>query len=321
MEASKKSSIVKNKKSFPLMGRFGTLSSEKQNNISGYLFISPFIIGFLSFIVVPMAMSLYMSFHDYDMLSSPEWVGLDNFTELFTEDSKFIQSLKVTFTYVLTAVPLRLITALAVALLINRKSKLSGAYRVLFYLPSVIGGSVAVSIMWRNIFGDTGLINGLFTTLGLDPVYFFKHQGSALGVLVLLAAWQFGSSMLVFLSGLKNIPNEYYEAAEMDGAGKIRQFFSITMPSLSPILFFNIVMQTIQSFLTFTPAYIISNGSGSPMNGTLVYSLYVYQKAFSEFKMGYASAMAWVILVIIGTVTLLLFATSKFWVHSESGEG
>lgn len=295
-------------------------SSTFQDNFSGYLFISPFIIGFLLFIIVPMGISLFMAFHDYDMLTPAKWAGLDNFKKIFFDDPKFRQSLLVTFKYVICAVPLRLIAALAVAMLINRPSKFSGAYRVLFYIPSIIGGSVAVSIMWRNIFGDNGLINGLLTTIGIDPVYFFKNPGTALFTLILLAAWQFGSSMLIFLSGLKNIPDGYYEAAEMDGASKFRQFVSITIPTLTPIIFFNLVMQTIQSFLTFTPAFVITNGTGSPRNGTLVYSLYVYQKAFTDFKMGYASALAWVLIVLIAVITGIFFATSKFWVFSEGSE-
>lgn len=169
-------------------------------------------------------------------------------------------------------------------------------------------------------FGDSGLINGVLAAIGLDPIYFFKSPGLALMTLILLAAWQFGSSMLIFLSGLKNIPKDYYEAAEIDGAGKIRQFFNITVPVLTPIIFFNLIYQTIMAFLTFTPAFIISNGTGSPRNGTLVYSLYMYQRAFTDFKMGYASALAWILLVIVGLITILLFATSKFWVFKENEE-
>jgi multiple sugar transport system permease protein len=304
-----------------LMGKFRRLSTEKQDFFSGYLFISPFILGFLLFIVVPMGISLFMSFHNYDMLTEAEYIGFNNFSKIFFDDPKFKQALLVTFKYVISAVPLRLVIALAVAMLINRPSKLSGLYRVLFYIPSIIGGSVAVSIMWRNIFGDSGLINGLLENIGMDPIYFFKNPGTALFTLILLAGWQFGSSMLIFLSGLKNIPNDYYEAAQIDGASKLRQFFSITLPCLTPIIFFNLVMQTIQSFLTFTPAFVITNGTGSPRNGTLVYSLYVYQKAFSDFKMGYASALAWILIVIIAVITIIFFATSKYWVFSESKEG
>ncbi|AMG51398.1 sugar ABC transporter permease [Enterococcus gallinarum] len=299
---------------------FNRLPESKQNMVTGYLFISPFIIGFFAFIIVPMGISLFMSFHDYDLLTEAQFVGWNNFITIFTNDPKFVQSLTVTLKYVVLAVPLRLIVALAVAMLINRPSKLSGAYRVLFYIPSILGGSVAVSIMWRNLFGDSGLINGVLAAIGLDPIYFFKSPGLALMTLILLAAWQFGSSMLIFLSGLKNIPKDYYEAAEIDGAGKIRQFFNITVPVLTPIIFFNLIYQTIMAFLTFTPAFIISNGTGSPRNGTLVYSLYMYQRAFTDFKMGYASALAWILLVIVGLITILLFATSKFWVFKENEE-
>ncbi|KPG73776.1 carbohydrate ABC transporter permease [Enterococcus sp. RIT-PI-f] len=299
---------------------FNRLPETKQNMLTGYLFISPFIIGFFAFIIVPMGISLFMSFHDYDLLTEAKFVGLNNFINIFTNDPKFVQSLTVTLKYVAVAVPLRLIVALAVAMLINRPSKLSGVYRVLFYIPSILGGSVAVSIMWRNLFGDSGLINGILTSIGIDPVYFFKSPGLALMTLILLAAWQFGSSMLIFLSGLKNIPKDYYEAAEIDGAGKIRQFFNITIPVLTPIIFFNLVYQTIMAFLTFTPAYIISNGTGSPRNGTLVYSLYMYQRAFTDFKMGYASALAWILLVVVGFITIIFFATSKFWVFKENEE-
>jgi multiple sugar transport system permease protein len=296
------------------------LSSDKQDVISGYLFIAPFIFGLLMFIIVPMGISFFISFQNYDLLTPGKFIGLDNFKKIILDDEKFRLSLMVTLKYVIMAVPLRLIVALAVAMLINRPSKLSGLYRVLFYVPSIIGGSVAVSIMWRNIFGDSGLINGVLQAIGIDPIYFFKQPFTALLTLVLLAGWQFGSSMLVFLGGLKNIPEDYYEAAQIDGAGKLRQFFSITLPVLSPIIFFNLVMQTISSFLTFTPAYIISNGTGSPRNGTLVYSLYIYQQAFGNFKMGYASALAWILVVIVACTTLILFVTSKFWVFSENGE-
>ena len=318
MELQSKSPTAK--ESGKLKSWFNRLPESKQNMVTGYLFISPFIIGFFAFIIVPMGISLFMSFHDYDLLTEAQFVGWNNFKTIFTNDPKFVQSLTVTLKYVVLAVPLRLIVALAVAMLINRPSKLSGAYRVLFYIPSILGGSVAVSIMWRNLFGDSGLINGVLAAIGLDPIYFFKSPGLALMTLILLAAWQFGSSMLIFLSGLKNIPKDYYEAAEIDGAGKIRQFFNITVPVLTPIIFFNLIYQTIMAFLTFTPAFIISNGTGSPRNGTLVYSLYMYQRAFTDFKMGYASALAWILLVIVGLITILLFATSKFWVFKENEE-
>lgn len=290
-------------------------------NIAGYAFISPFIIGFLAFTIIPMAISLYLSFTNYDLFSTPKWIGLDNYIEMFTGDEKFWQSLQVTFTYVLAGVPLRLAFALCVAMLLNRASKGVGIYRTLFYLPSIIGGSVAVAIMWRNIFGNDGTINALLFFMGIDKkILWYQDPTSALWTLILLSVWQFGSSMLIFLAGLKNIPPTYYEAASVDGANGLQQFFKITLPQLSPIIFFNLVMQTISAFMTFTPAYIISKGEGGPLDGTLLYSLYLFQKAFNFFQMGYASAMAWVMLLIVGLLTLILFKTSSYWVHYESKE-
>jgi multiple sugar transport system permease protein len=302
------------------------LSSMKKRlaseNLAGYAFISPFIIGFLSFTIIPMAVSLYLSFTSYDLFSTPVWIGLDNFKEMFFGDEKFWTSMKVTFTYVMAGVPLRLIFALMVAMLLNKASRAVGLYRTLFYLPSIIGGSVAVAIMWRNIFGNEGTLNALLFFLGADQkILWYQDPSKALWTLIFLAVWQFGSSMLIFLAGLKNIPPSYYEAASVDGANRFQVFFKITLPLLSPIIFFNLVMQTISAFMTFTPAYIISKGEGGPLDGTLLYSLYIFQKAFNFFQMGYASAMAWVMLVVVGLLTLLLFKTSKYWVHYESKEG
>lgn len=276
------------------------------DNLAGYAFISPFIIGFIAFTIVPMAVSLYLSFTNYDLFSTPAWIGLDNFKEMFTSDEKFWQSLKVTFTYVLAGVPLRLAFALMVAMLLNKASRAVGLYRTLFYLPSIIGGSVAVAIMWRNIFGNEGTLNALLFFFGIDEkILWYQDPTKALWTLIMLAVWQFGSSMLIFLAGLKNIAPSFYEAASVDGANKIQVFFKITLPLLSPIIFFNLVMQTISAFMTFTPAYIITKGEGGPLDGTLLYSLYIFQKAFNFFQMGYASAMAWVMLTIVGLMTLI----------------
>ncbi|KLV26364.1 sugar ABC transporter permease [Niallia circulans] len=292
-----------------------------KDNLSGYAFISPFIIGFTTFTVVPMLISLYLSFTNYDLFTTPTWIGLGNYKEMFFGDEKFWKSLSVTFYYVLAGVPLRLMFALFVAMLLNQNMKGIGIYRVLFYLPSIIGGSVAVAIMWRNIFGNEGVINALLFFMGIDnKILWYQDPTSALWTLILLAVWQFGSSMLIFLAGLKNIPPTYYEAASVDGANAIRKFFKITLPLLSPIIFFNLVMQTISAFMTFTPAYIISKGEGGPLDGTLLYPLYLFQKAFNFFQMGYASAMAWVMLIIVGLTTLILFKTSSLWVYYESKE-
>ncbi|MEK3785336.1 MULTISPECIES: carbohydrate ABC transporter permease [Paenibacillus] len=290
-------------------------------NLTGYAFISPFIIGFLAFTLVPMVISLYLSFTSYNLFTSPRWIGLDNFEKMFTNDPKYWNSVKVTFLYVVVGVPFRLMFALFVAMLLNTKSRMVGSYRTMYYLPSIIGGSVAVSIMWRNIFSNEGVINTLIGALGGTPVKWFGDPNAALGMLISLSVWQFGSSMLIFLAGLKNIPMEMYEASSVDGASPVRKFFSITLPLLSPIILFNLIMQTISAFMTFVPAYIISKGEGGPLDGTLLYSLYLFRQAFMFNNMGYAAAMAWVMLIMIAILTAILFLTSKFWVFYETERG
>ena len=278
-----------------------------RNNLIGYTFISPFVLGFLIFTLIPVIASLYLSFTDYDLFTTPSWVGLDNYDKMFTKDDKFLQSLKVTFLYVFAGVPLRLAFALGVAMILNTASKAIGLYRTIYYLPSIIGGSVAVSIMWRNMFNDEGIVNHFLNMVGLGSVRWFAEPLAALVMLILLSVWQFGSSMLIFLAGLKNIPSELYEAANVDGAGPARRFFRITLPMLSPIILFNAIMQTIGAFMTFVPAYIISKGEGSPLDGTLLYSLYLFRQAFVFFNMGYASALAWLMLILVAIFTAVLF--------------
>lgn len=288
------------------------------DNVVGYVFAAPFLLGFLIFTLYPILSSLYYSFTNYDLMSSPDWVGFDNYRKIFTDDAKIMKSFQVTFTYVFLSVPLRLTFALIVAMLLKKAIKGIGFYRSAYYLPSLIGGSVAVAIMWSQIFGEKGLINSALGAIGIDATTnWIGNPGTALYTLIALSVWQFGSSMLIFLAGLKNIPASYYEAASVDGANKIRQFFKITLPLLSPIILFNLIMQTISAFMTFTPAYIISRGEGGPLDNTLLYSLYLYQKAFRFFDMGYASAMAWVMLIIIALITFTLFRLSKLWVHYE----
>jgi multiple sugar transport system permease protein len=309
--------------------RVPMLSSKKKfksnlsvkDHLTGYAFISPFVFGFLMFTFIPIGASFYLSFTDYDLFTAPAWVGLDNFKEMFGDDQTYWNSVKVTFIYVFAGVPLRLGFALMVAMLLNNASKMVGVYRTTLYLPSIIGGSVAVAIMWRNLFGNDGAVNAILSTIGLEPVGWFADPLAALWMLIFLSVWQFGSSMLIFLAGLKNIPKSYYEAASVDGASGVYKFFKITLPLLSPIILFNAVMQTIAAFQTFVPAYIISKGEGTPMDGTLLYSLYLFRQAFVYFEMGYAAAMAWVILAVIAVITILLFISSRYWVHYESKGG
>jgi multiple sugar transport system permease protein len=292
-----------------------------KENLTGYAFISPFIIGFLAFTFIPILASLYLSFTNYNLFASPTWIGLDNYIQMFTADPRYWKSLKVTLIYVLGGVPLRLAFALLIALMLNTASRAVGLYRSLFYLPSLIGGSVAVAIMWRNVFGDVGIVNILLDVLGIPSVRWFGNPTAALWMLIFLSVWQFGSSMLIFLAGLKGIPKSYYEAASVDGANGFQKFFKITLPMLSPVILFNTVMQTIAAFMTFVPAFIISKGTGGPLDGTLLYSLYLFIQGFEFFNMGYASAMAWIMLIIVGILTAIIFTTSKYWVHYESEGG
>jgi multiple sugar transport system permease protein len=289
-----------------------------QNNLAGYLFISPWLIGFLLFTLVPMAISLWLAFTDYDILGSWKFVALDNFRRMFYEDVRYANSLAATFKYVFLAVPLRLAFALVVAMLLNSKRHGVYWYRAAYYIPSVIGASVAVAVMWRQLFGNKGVINAIALALGLPTVRWLGNPDTAIWTLVLLAVWQFGSPMLVFLAGLRQIPHEMYEAASIDGANNLQQIFKITLPLLTPIIFFNLVMQTISGFKVFTQAFIVTGGA--PLDTTLFYSLYLYQRAFVSFQMGYAAAMAWVMLAIIAVLTAISFKLSSYWVYYETKE-
>lgn len=280
---------------------------------AGYVFTLPFIIGFCVFLLVPMLLSVYYSFCDYDILSPPRFIGLDNFAEMLM-DKTFFKVLGVTFYFALVSVPLKLLFALLVAMLLVKNSRLSGFYRAAYYLPSVIGGSVAVSVLWKRMFATDGVINSLLQAVGIDCHFsWLGDTRTAIWVLILLVVWQFGSSMLIFLSSLKQIPQSLYEAAEVDGAGRVSRFFRITLPLLTPTIFFNLVMQMINGFLAFTQCYIITQGQ--PLNSTLLYTVYMYQQSFEFYNTGYGAALAWVMLGIIGLITLALFATKRFWVY------
>ncbi|MGI5946669.1 MAG: carbohydrate ABC transporter permease [Lachnospiraceae bacterium] len=286
-----------------------------KESTAGIIFTLPFTIGFLLFMIVPMGISLYYSFCDYDILSPPVFTGLDNFVKMF-QDETFYKTIGVTFYFAFVSVPLRLIFALIVAMLLLKNSKMSGFYRAAYYLPSIIGGSVAVAILWKRMFATDGVINRLLGAIGIETTFaWLGNTKTAIWVLILLAVWQFGSSMLIFLSALKQISRELYEAAEVDGANGIQKFFRITLPLLTPTIFFNLVMQMINGFLAFTQSYIITQGK--PMNSTLFYTVYMYQQSFEFYNTGYGAALAWVMLAIIGAITLLLFATKKYWVYEE----
>jgi multiple sugar transport system permease protein len=264
-----------------------------------------------------MAMSLYYSFTNYDLLDVQKWIGVENYKQIFTSDTEFLGSLKVTVIYVLVAVPVKLFVALMIALILKRSIRGIAFYRTVFYFPTLIGSSVAISILWRNIWGMDGFINRITGFFGIQPISWISDPRSALGTLIALGVWQFGSSMIIFLAGLKQVPTELYEAGNVDGASRFRQFFHITLPALSPVLLFNFVLQIIGAFQIFTQAYIITQGG--PMRVTFVYSLNLYEHAFTRLQMGYASALAWILLVLIAAVTALIFASSRYWVFYEAG--
>ncbi|MDR1398414.1 MAG: sugar ABC transporter permease [Treponema sp.] len=289
-----------------------------REDIAGYLFISPWLIGFFVFAIIPIGMSFYFSFTKYDILASPVFNGLDNFRRMLS-DPLFWKALSVTFTYAFISVPSRLVFAFLVAVLFKRASRMIRFYQAAYYLPSLVGGSIAVAVMWRRMFMSDGVVNTLLQAIGINStVSWIGRSDSALGILIILAVWQFGSSMLIFLAGLRQIPKTYYEAASIDSAGPIRQFFSITLPQMTPVIFFNLIMQLISGFTVFSQAFIISGGRGDPQNSTLVYALYLYLRAFAYNEMGYSSALAWILVLIIAVFTALIFKTSDRWVYYES---
>ncbi len=288
------------------------------DNTVGYVFAMPFILGFLGFSLIPMITSFVYSFTDMTFGAKDiHFIGLENFKELF-HDSIFLKSLRVTFKYVIISVPLKLTFALLVAFLLTRKSKMVTLYRSLYYIPSLVGGSVAVALVWKQIFARKGLFNVVWKQIfGAEAaVNWFGDEKLAMYPLILMSVWQFGSSMIIFAAGLKEIPESYYEAAMIDGANGFQRFFKITLPCLSPIVLYNLIMQTISAFMVFTQAQIITEGK--PNNATMMYALYVYNNAIKYSKMGYACAMSWVMLVIMSLVTFVIFKTSRKWVFSEA---
>lgn len=294
------------------------MKQKKRNaNILGYALISPWLLGFAVMFLIPMCISLYYSFTDYNLLSAPSFVGVDNYVRMFTDDPDFWQALKVTFSYVLILVPCRLAFALMVAMLLNSKRRGGGLYRTLYYIPSIIGGSIAVSIVWKQMFGNNGVLMSLLGLVGVhQKLSLIGNPKTALFSLILLGVWQFGSSMLIFLAALKQVPASIYESASLDGAGGLRKFFKITLPMISPTIFFNLILQIINGFRAFTESYVVTDGG--PMDSTLFYVLSLYRRAFTYFDMGYSSAMAWVLVVIIAVFAGIVFKTQNAWVYYES---
>src|SRR5215217_6998907 len=251
-----------------------------RDNKAGYLFLLPWLVGLLVITIGPMLASLYLSFTDYSLIQAPKWVGFDNYVRLLNEGMK--------------ALPF---------------------YRSVFYLPSMLGSSVAIAVLWRQMFGTDGLVNQVLRLFGLDATTgWISDPQYALWTIILLHVWTFGSHMVIFLAGLRQIPGMYYEAASIDGARRWTMFRQITLPLLSPIIFFNLVLQIIGAFQTFTQAFVVSNGTGGPSDSTMFYTLYLYQRGFGQFQMGYAAAMAWLLVVIVAVFTAINFFASKYWV-------
>lgn len=290
---------------------------EATDNKAAYVFLLPWLIGLVVITVGPMIASLYLSFTDYSLLAAPNWIGIKNYQRMFT-DPRLLNSIRVTLTYVLLSTPLQLGLALAIAVLLNRGMRGLAFYRSVFYLPSLMGSSVAIALLWRQIFGTDGLVNQVLRGLGWsNPPGWIADPSTALYTIILLHVWTFGSPMIIFLAGLRQIPDMFYEAASVDGASKWTQFWQITMPLLSPIIFFNLVLQIIGAFQSFTQAFIVSGGNGGPSDSTMFYTLYLYQQGFTQLDMGYAAAMAWLLVLIVGAFTFVNFFLSKYWVFYD----
>ena len=279
----------------------------------GLWYVAPYAIGLVLFTAFPFVASFYLSFTDYDLLSSPEWVGTDNYEKLFTRDRTFNKSLSVTLMYVAMTVPLKLVFALFIAVVLNYRLRGINLFRTAYYVPSILGGSIAIAVLWRYMFAETGLVNMIIVAMGFEAVNWFGEPGNALFTITLLRIWQFGSAMVIFLAALQSVDRTLYEAAAIDGAKPWQIFRYITLPLITPVIFFNLIMQTVQAFQEFNGPYIITQGG--PLKSTYLLPLYIYDEAFKSFDMGYASAIAWVLFTIIMALTLIAFWSSKHWVY------
>jgi multiple sugar transport system permease protein len=292
-----------------------------RRNLTGYLFIAPWLFGFFAFTFIPISASAVLAFTNFNVLSTNlSWVGLNNFATMLA-DQRFWRAVRATFFFAFISVPLKLAFALALAMLLNNARRGVYAYRAAYYAPSIVGASVAVAVVWREMFGKQGPLNAMLASFGLPTTAWLGDPTTAPWSVILLAVWEFGSPMLIFLAGLRQIPNEFYEAAAIDGAGAFRRFLAITIPMLTPLIFFNLVLQMIFGFTVFTSAFVITGGTGAPLDSVLLYSLYLYQKGFKDFQMGYAAAMAWALLAVVALCTALNFRSSRYWVHYETDVG
>ncbi|WP_245892004.1 MULTISPECIES: carbohydrate ABC transporter permease [Devosia] len=287
---------------------------KKADNRAAYMFLLPWFAGIILITALPMLVSLYLSFTNYAVIGLPSFVGFDNYVRLFTSDRRFITSIWVTLKYVGFSVPLVLLFSLTIAVALNRGLRGLAIYRSLFYVPSLIGASVGIGLLWKEVFGERGVVNDILALFGVAGRGWINNPTFALPSVIALNVWTFGASMVIFLAALRQIPESYYEAASIDGANAWQRFRRITLPLITPVIFFNTVLLLINSFQSFTQAFVVSNGRGGPVDSTLLYSLYLYQQAFQQLQMGYASAMAWILLIAIGLATALMFWSSRYWV-------
>ena len=293
--------------------------SKLEQGYMGFILILPWLIGFCIFKLYPFVSSLIYSFTDYDLFKGVQnVVGFQNYIDAFTKP-KNVKALQVTFTYAFMTVPLKLIFALFIAYILNFKIKGVGLFRTAYYVPSILGGSVAIAVLWKALFKNDGVINTILAMLGFESINFLADKNWALFIICLLRVWQFGSAMVLFLAALKGVPEDLYEAASIDGATKGRQFLSITIPLISPVIFYNLVTQLVQAFQEFNGPYIITNGG--PRNATTLISVIVYNTAFKDYKVGMSSAMAWVMFVIVMILTIIAFVSQKKWVYYSDDDG
>lgn len=289
-------------------------NGKKRRKWIGLFFVLPWIIGFVVFSAYPLLSAVMYSFTNFQMGSTPKFTGLYNYIRMFTRDVDFYHSLGVTLNYAIVSIVLKLLVALGIAMLLNLKLPFKGFYRAVFYLPSIFGGSVAISMLWRMMFGYSGLINSILGIFGVEPIPWLTDTGYALYTVSFVNVWMFGSSMVLFLAALKDVPTHLYEAAKIDGANSVKCFFHITLPMISPIFLFNLVMQTINAFQEFTGAFTIPTTPGGPMKSTYLFSIKIYQHAFGNYEMGYACALSMVLFLIIFLFTLVIQMSSKKWV-------
>lgn len=283
-----------------------------ENKKLGFMFVLPFVLGVLLFKLFPFVMSFALSFTQYDLIDPPEWVGLRNYEEMLTGDPLFRKSLGVTLTFALLAVPLRVGFALVVAQVLNFRLKGINAFRAAFYIPSILGGSIAVAVLWRFVFAKYGLVNIILGKLGLEPIPWLADEHYSMWTIVLLFTWQFGSACVIFLAALQNVPKSLYEAAEIDGASVNQQFWKITVPLITPVIFFNLIMQMVHAFQEFNGPYLITEGG--PLHSTYVLALYIYDQSFRFFNLGYGAALSWVLFALVAGLAAISFWSSKFWV-------